>query len=80
MQRLTVNEVAAWGAYRKKYGPMNPIRRYDLGSAIIASSIYRVNGGKTSPNDFLIYAQEKDREVGTEEFLDILEKGKKHGG
>lgn len=46
-------------AYRDKYGPMNPVRMYDRGPAVIAALTARVNGNSTvKESDFLPYGHE----------------------
>ncbi len=51
--KISMSEFAIWLAYRRKFGPMNPVRRYDTGSALIASMISRAHGGKATAQDFM---------------------------
>lgn len=53
--RMTPAELRVWGLYRGKYGPMNPVRRFDAGPAIVASVINNAHGGKATPNDYMPY-------------------------
>lgn len=48
-------EFRIWLLYRKKYGPLNPIRKYDQSGAIVASQINNAHGGKANPIDFMPY-------------------------
>lgn len=52
-----------WAKYRFKYGPMNPVRKYDAGHALVASQINRGNGGKATAKDFMPYGKKEDDEV-----------------
>lgn len=53
---------------------MNPVRMYDRGAAIIASQISNAFGQKTSPNDFIPYGKETDKndELDGEELITAL--------
>ncbi len=50
---ISYAEFLQWLSYRKKYGPMNDVRRYDRPAAILASILSQVNGGKLEPKDFM---------------------------
>lgn len=71
---LSEKEVVLWCAYRSKFGPLNPIRKYDGGHAIVASVLANVNGLKKTPADFMPYGKEKepDIEVDGSKFLELL--------
>lgn len=71
---MTLKEVNLWTTYRHKYGPLNPVRMYDHGAAIVASMISNVNGGKSKPLDFMPYGKETQEEIemSQEEFISAL--------
>lgn len=73
---VSSRELDLWGRYRKKYGPINPVRMYDAGPAIVASLINQAHGGKATPKDFMPYGHEVDESgddiVDTERFLAAL--------
>lgn len=71
---MTIKEVDLWTAYRHKYGPLNPVRMYDHGFAIVASMIANVNGGKSKPLDFMPYGKEipEEKEMSSDEFISAL--------
>lgn len=53
---MTFPELQLWCAYREKYGPINPVRMYDTGAAIVASQVTNMMGGnKTTAKDFMPY-------------------------
>lgn len=56
--KLGTEEFRIWLAYRKKYGPMNPVRAYDRGPALITSMLLNVHGGKATPDQFLAYGHD----------------------
>lgn len=62
-QRVTLNEFRTWIKYREKFGPMNPIRRYDVGPATVAALISQAHGGKAKPIDFIHYGKEPEPDV-----------------
>ena len=49
-----------WCAYRNKYGPLNPVRMYDQGAALISSQINNAHGGKAKATDFMPYGKEPE--------------------
>jgi hypothetical protein len=55
--RMPITEVRLWMAYRKKYGPMNNVRKYDRPAALISSILSRIYGGKAKIADFLPFGQ-----------------------
>lgn len=59
---ISVRELDLWGRYRRKYGPMSPVRKYDAGPALVASLINQTNGGKAMPKDFMPYGREVDND------------------
>jgi hypothetical protein len=69
---MPVGEVILWRSYRKKYGALDPHRKYDLAQAINASTIVRVNGGKAKPSDFMPYLQAEEKIVTGEQFVEML--------
>lgn len=73
-QRISVNEFRTWIRYREKFGPMNPVRRYDVGPALVASMLSRVHGGKSKPIDFITFGKDAEEEavVDTAGFLAAL--------
>jgi len=75
--KMSSRELDLWGRYRKKYGPLNPVRKYDSGAAVIASQINNVYGGKARPIDFMPYGHEDvdesgDTVVNTDDFINML--------
>lgn len=50
---INPKEMAVWYAYKKKYGPMNDVRRFDRPAALVASMISAANGGKAKMNEFM---------------------------
>lgn len=75
--RMSDDEFELWTLYRSKYGPMNPVRRYDQGFALIAMVLSNVNGNKAKQQDFMPYGKEKDEEVelSGDEFANLLMAG-----
>lgn len=74
---MSSRELNLWGSYRKKYGPFNPVRKYDAGAAVIAATINNVYGGKAKPLDFMPYGRddaEEDDIVTPDEFMILLAK------
>lgn len=73
---MSSRELSLWGRYRRKYGPLNPVRMYDAGPALIASIISQAHGGKARPKDFMPYgrsAEESDDTfVDTQTFIAAL--------
>lgn len=65
-EEVSERELDLWVRYRKKYGPLDPVRRFDTGAAIIASTLVRVHGGKSVPADFLAYGKSQRQESDTE--------------
>lgn len=66
---MGVREFDLWCMYRNKYGPMNPVRKYDQGGALVASQINRAHGGKARPLDFMPYGKDKDEPLSINEFI-----------
>lgn len=71
---MTLQEVKIWGAYRYKYGPLNPVRKYDQPSALVAAQVNNAHGGKAKPKDFMPYGKEEEEEieVSGDEFANAL--------
>lgn len=81
-ERMSYDEFILWTEYRSKYGPLNPVRKYDNGFALIASLISNAHGGKAKPADFLPYGKKKieeDIDVDGEAFTTMLLLGGKKG-
>lgn len=76
---MTHREFQTWVAYREKYGPLNPVRKYDAGLAVVASQLSNAFGGHTKPSDFMPYGKEPDKEVDAPGFIAALGKGVKVG-
>lgn len=55
-------EYVLWTKYRRKYGPLSPVRLYDRGAAIIASTINNAHGGKAKPEDYIPYGKDEVEE------------------
>lgn len=73
-------EYLVWCAYRRKYGPLNPVRMYDQAGAAVAAQINNAHGGKANPIDFMPYApREPEKEATPEDFIAALGKGVKIG-
>lgn len=53
-------EFHLWQAYRYKYGPLNPVRMYDHGAAIVAAQVNNGNRGKAKPRDFMPYGRDEE--------------------
>ena len=75
--KITHTEFMTWLAYRQKFGPMNPVRKYDAGPAMLSSFLLNVMGGaKTKPRDFMPYGLdpiiEQPPEPTIEEFIQAL--------
>lgn len=65
---MSITELQVWQAYRKKYGPMNDVRRYDRPAALISKIVSQVKGGKLSMAELMPYGKET-REAGIEDFI-----------
>ncbi|WP_122559706.1 phage tail assembly protein T [Pseudomonas viridiflava] len=50
---ITYSEVLAWSGYRDKHGSLNPMRRFEFSSALIALQVNRANGGEADLYDFM---------------------------
>lgn len=72
--QLSSRELNVWALYRKKYGPLSPVRMYDQGSALVASQINNAHGGKAKPNDFIFYGKEPEVEIDNTSMIDLLMK------
>jgi hypothetical protein len=70
--KIGMPEFSIWLAYRKKYGAMNPVRRYDTGSALIASMISRAHGGKATAMDFMPYPAKEPVEDDPDKLMALL--------
>ena len=80
-QRISTKEFDVWIRYRQKFGPMNPVRRYDVGPAMIASMIARTHGQRVSALDLIQYGKEPEieEEVDEDGFIAALAGKAKHG-
>lgn len=68
---MSINEIQVWQAYRKKYGPMNDVRRFDRPAALISKIISQSNGGKLQMTDVMPYGKET-RAAGFEDFTELF--------
>lgn len=78
--KISSRELDLWAKYRAKYGPLNPIRKYDQGNAIVAAAINNAHGGKASAKDFMPYLtkdKESDIVVDADTFMEMLGKNEK---
>lgn len=68
---MSMAEINVWTAYRKKYGPMNDVRRHDRPAALLAHIITSVYGGKAKIKDFLPFGVKEDenREATLDDFI-----------
>lgn len=48
-------------AYRHKYGPLNPVRKYDAGAALISSLVAQLGGNKATAKDFMPWGKEGEQ-------------------
>lgn len=71
-------EYILWTKYRKKYGPLSPIRMYDRGAAIISATINNAHGGKAKPEDYIPYGKDtsEDIEVDISQYIQAVFGGK----
>lgn len=77
---MSYSEYVIWTKYRKKYGPINPVRMYDQGSAIVSSVIAQVNGNNDKKiEDFIFYGKE-ETELSVTDFIRVALKGKVNHG
>lgn len=70
--KITTREFDLWCQYRNKYGPLDPVRKYDRGFALLSSLLANAHGGKTVPNDFLPYGKDKIEEQDEDQFINQL--------
>lgn len=56
---MSANEFMIWLAYRKKYGPMNDVRKYDRPAALIGSILSHAHGGKSEMRDLMPFGKEQ---------------------
>ncbi len=84
---MSLEEMQVWLAYRRKYGPMNPVRAFEAGPALIASTIINAVPGRRQPPvkpiEFMPYGKqpEPDVVVDSDEFFEAFSNmpGVKHG-
>lgn len=60
---MSYSEYLLWCKYRKKYGPLNPVRMYDRIGAIQAVQLNNIHGGKAKFEDFAPYGMEKEEQA-----------------
>lgn len=65
--RMTFNEFLTWSLYTQKYGSLNPVRKYDMGAAVICWVMSKLHGKKASIEDFLAFGKEPEQEVEVDE-------------
>lgn len=68
-------EYVLWVKYRKKYGPLSPVRMYDRSAAIIAATINNAHGGKAKPEDYIPYGKDVE-EVDISQYIQSAFGGK----
>lgn len=75
--KMTYREYILWIRYFRKYGSVNPIRKYDRMGGIIALQINKALGGKAKMEDFIPFGKdiEENNEATIQEFI-----GKALGG
>lgn len=70
---ISGREIELWGRFREKHGPLNPVRMFDAGPALISSILVNANGGKSTPKDFMPYGRKVDDSgeevIGADEFV-----------
>lgn len=57
-EKITWREYMLWLAYRTKYGPLNPVRKYDLGFAVLNAQLNNMFGGKAKWKDFIFWGKD----------------------
>lgn len=67
--KMTAKEFSIWLKYRKKFGPMNDVRRYDRPAAIIGSILSHAYGGKTDMKDLMPFGKEEATGVEISDFI-----------
>lgn len=78
--KMGYREYLLWCLYRKKYGPLNPVRMFDQAGAMVAFQVNRAHGGKANPIDFMPFApNEPEVELSENEVLDAIARGGKIG-
>lgn len=78
--KMTYMEFDLWCQYRSKYGPLDPVRRFDRGPALVTSMIANVNGGKAVPNDFIPYGKALIEDSEEEFITQLMATGKARMG
>lgn len=73
-EKITESEWIIWSLYRRKYGPLNPVRKYDRPASLIATILSNVHGGKAKMTDFQPYGREdeEDQEIDSNAFVNLL--------
>jgi hypothetical protein len=68
--RMGLKEFTIWLAYRKKFGPMNDVRRYDRPAALITSMAARLMGNNNIEiQDFLPFGKDEDQGSDLADFI-----------
>lgn len=49
---MSYSEWVLWNKYFNKYGPLNPVRKYDRSGAILGHMVNHALGGKSKLEDF----------------------------
>ena len=70
--KMSPLEFETWCLYRSKYGPLNPVRMYDAGSALVAALISNAHGGKAKAIDFMPWGKEPQEPVEDDIFISQL--------
>lgn len=68
---MSLSEVRIWAAYRKKYGPMSDVRRYDRPAALLGSILSHAHGGKTKMSELMPWGKE-EREPSIDDIIGAI--------
>lgn len=61
-----------WVSYRKKYGPMNDVRRFDRPAALLSSILIKLRGGKATQQEFMPFGKEEKEEAALEDVIAVF--------
>src|ERR1700753_2532030 len=59
-KKMSIKELNLWRAYRAKYGPLNPVRKYDRPAALICASMSAALGGNAKIMDFMPFGRDEN--------------------
>lgn len=68
---MSLTEVRIWAAYRKKYGPMSDVRRFDRPAALVGSILSHANGGKLKMGDLMPWGKD-EKEPSLEDIIGAI--------